>query len=77
MVQSEPWLTRDKVMIDVLKTIGIEKGKQGGFNPDAKTRAILDDAARKRVPGWRRSTRPRSRRPTSTAPAGQCRGRRR
>ena len=26
-VQREPWLTRDKVMIDQLKTIGIEKGQ--------------------------------------------------
>ena len=33
-MQSEPWLTRDKVMIDQLKTIGIEKGKP--FNPDAE-----------------------------------------
>jgi hypothetical protein len=44
MVQREPWLTRDKAMIDPLRTIGIEKGKP--FNPDAKTRAILDDAAK-------------------------------
>jgi hypothetical protein len=44
MVQIEPWLTRDKVMIDLLKTIGIEKGKP--FAPDAKTKAILDEAAR-------------------------------
>jgi hypothetical protein len=44
MVQSEPWLTRDKAMIDPLRTIGIEKGKP--FKPDAKTRAILDDAAK-------------------------------
>jgi hypothetical protein len=43
-VQVEPWLTRDKVMIDTLKTIGIEKGKP--FTPDEKTRSILDDAAR-------------------------------
>jgi len=43
-VQAEPWLTRDKVMIDMLKTIGIEKGKP--FNPDAKAKQILDDAAR-------------------------------
>jgi hypothetical protein len=43
-VQAEPWLTRDKVMIQSLKTIGIEKGKP--FNPDAKTTAILDNAAR-------------------------------
>ncbi|MES2792862.1 MAG: DUF1254 domain-containing protein [Planctomycetota bacterium] len=42
-VQVEPWLTRDKAMIDVLKTIGIEKGKP--FNPDANTRAILNQAA--------------------------------
>ncbi len=44
MVQSEQWLTRDKAMIDPLRTIGIEKGK--AFNPDTKTRAILDDAAK-------------------------------
>jgi hypothetical protein len=44
IVQSEPWLTRDKAMIDPLRTIGIEKGK--AFNPDAKTRAIFDDAAK-------------------------------
>lgn len=43
-VQAEPWLTRDKAMIDVLRTIGIERGKP--FQPDAKTRAILDAAAR-------------------------------
>jgi hypothetical protein len=41
-VQAEPWLTRDKAMIDVLKTIGIAKGK--GFNPDEKTKRILADA---------------------------------
>jgi hypothetical protein len=44
MVQSEPWLTRDKAMIDPLKTIGIEEGK--AFSPDTKMRAILDDAAK-------------------------------
>ena len=44
MVQSEPWLVRDKAMIDPLRTIGIEKGK--AFTPDAKTRAIFDDAAK-------------------------------
>ena len=43
-MQREPWLERDKVMIDQLKTIGIEKGKP--FNPDAKTQKILNDAAR-------------------------------
>lgn len=43
-VQREPWLERDKAMIDPLKTIGIEKGKR--FNPDAGTQKILNDAVR-------------------------------
>jgi hypothetical protein len=43
-VQGEPWLSRDKVMIDSLKTIGIEKGKL--FAPDEKTKSILHSAAR-------------------------------
>jgi hypothetical protein len=43
-VQAEPWLTRDKVMIDTLKTIGIEKGKP--FAPDEKTKRILEGAVR-------------------------------
>jgi hypothetical protein len=44
IVQSEPWLERDRVMINQLKSIGIEKGKP--FNPDAKTQEILSAAAR-------------------------------
>src|SRR5215203_3594025 len=39
VVQIEPWLARDKLMIDMLRTIGIEKGKP--FNPDVKTQEIL------------------------------------
>ncbi len=42
VVQIEPWLTRDKVMIDQLKSIGIVKGKP--FNPDAATQEILKQA---------------------------------
>jgi hypothetical protein len=42
IVQEEPWLTRDKAMIDQLKSIGIEKGK--AFNPDAKTQDALKAA---------------------------------
>jgi hypothetical protein len=42
-VQVEPWLRRDKAMIDSLKTLGIEKGKP--FNPEAKTKSIFDKAA--------------------------------
>jgi hypothetical protein len=41
-VQAEPWLERDKTMIDPLKTIGIERGKS--FNPDARTKDILEAA---------------------------------
>ena len=44
VVQMEPWLPRDKLMIDMLKSIGIEKGKR--LNPDAKTQDILKSAAR-------------------------------
>jgi len=43
MVQTEPWLTRDKAMIDQLRSIGIEKGKP--FNPDTKTQDLLKEAA--------------------------------
>jgi hypothetical protein len=44
IVQAEPWLERDKAMIDQLKSIGIEKGKP--FKPDPNTQDILNDAAR-------------------------------
>jgi hypothetical protein len=43
MVQVEPLQTKDKVMTDLLKSIGIEKGKP--FNPDPKTAEILAAAA--------------------------------
>ena len=42
-VQSEPWLARDKAMIDQLKSIGIEKGKP--FSPDDATKGVLNAAA--------------------------------
>jgi hypothetical protein len=44
IVQSEPWLERDKAMINQLKSIGIEKGQP--FKPDAKIQEILNEAAR-------------------------------
>jgi hypothetical protein len=43
IVQSEPWLQRDRAMIDQLKSLGIEKGKP--FNPDQKTTKLLDAGA--------------------------------
>lgn len=42
IVQREPWLPRDKAMIDMLKTIGIEKGKP--FKPDAGSEETLKAA---------------------------------
>jgi hypothetical protein len=43
MVENEPWLERDRAMIDPLRTLGIEKGK--AFNPDTTVREIMNDAA--------------------------------
>jgi hypothetical protein len=41
-VQAEPWQTRDKVVIDMLKSIGIAKGSR--FAPDDDAARILTDA---------------------------------
>jgi len=41
MVQSEPWLGRDRAMIDQLRSIGIEKGKP--FAPDSAMSQILTE----------------------------------
>lgn len=43
VIQTEPWLARDMAMIDVLKSIGIVKGKP--FSPDAATQQVLVAAA--------------------------------
>jgi hypothetical protein len=42
IIQTEPWLTRDKAMIDQLRSIGMEKGKP--FNPNATTQETLKQA---------------------------------
>lgn len=42
IVQEEPWLERDMLMVDILKSAGIEKGKK--FSPDIKMRQILTEA---------------------------------
>lgn len=44
IVQNEPWLDRDRVMIDQLKTLGIEKGKP--YKPSKEITQILDASAR-------------------------------
>jgi len=43
VVQREPWLQRDRAMIDQLRSLGIEKGKP--FQPDARTQALLNAGA--------------------------------
>lgn len=43
IVQDEPWIPRDRAIIDQLKSIGIEKRKP--FNPDAETKKMFDKAA--------------------------------
>ena len=42
VVQGEPWIERDRAMIDQLRSIGIEKGKP--YAPDAARQAILTAA---------------------------------
>ncbi|MFO0814169.1 MAG: DUF1254 domain-containing protein [Gemmatales bacterium] len=44
VIQHEPWLERDRAMIDKLRTLGIEKGKK--FAPDAKMVQALNAAAK-------------------------------
>jgi len=44
IVQHEPWIDRDRAMIDSLKSLGIEKGKP--FSPSGSTKALLDSAVR-------------------------------
>jgi hypothetical protein len=44
IVQDEPWLDRDRAMIDPLRSLGIEKGKP--FNPNDATKTLLTSAAR-------------------------------
>jgi hypothetical protein len=42
-IESQPWLERDKAMIDPLKTLGIERGR--AFAPDSTTSQIMKEAA--------------------------------
>jgi hypothetical protein len=44
IVQEEPWIDRDRVMIDSLKSLGIEKGKP--FNPSETMKALMTSAAK-------------------------------
>lgn len=42
VLQLEPWIERDRVMVNTLKSLGLEKGKP--FTPDAKAKQIMNDA---------------------------------
>jgi len=44
VVQEEPWIGRDRAMIDPLRSLGIEKGKP--FNPPDATKALMNSAVR-------------------------------
>ena len=71
MVQTEPWLERDKAMIDMLKTIGIEKGKP--FDPDDETHGY-SRTGRGGGPGLAECALSRAAsNPTTKASAGPCR----
>lgn len=70
IVQDEPWLQRDRAMIDPLKSIGIEKGKP--FSPDARIKAILD-AAIEEAHAWSNSRSTQLSRPTTKVAVGSCR----
>jgi hypothetical protein len=49
MVEYEPWLERDRAMIDTLKSLGIAKGMP--FDPDPATLELFDAAGRE-AHGW-------------------------
>jgi hypothetical protein len=70
VVQYEPWLPRDKVMIDMLRSIGIEKGKP--FAPAAKAQESLETGISEAHAwlGLAYGMRPPSR-PTTTASNGR------
>lgn len=44
IVQTEPWIDRDRAMIQTLAALGIEKGKP--FKPDAAAEKVLDAAVK-------------------------------
>jgi hypothetical protein len=70
VIQREPWLTRDKAMVDTVKAIGIEKDKP--LRQTDRPVSCSTTAPRTRTPGWTQSTRRCSRRPSTTARNGRC-----
>ncbi|KIC93057.1 hypothetical protein OI18_20000 [Flavihumibacter solisilvae] len=49
IIQAEPWLERDKAMIDPLKSIGIERGTK--YNPSTRSQELLSSAV-KQAKAW-------------------------
>ena len=70
VVQTEPWIARDRAMIDKLRSLGIEKGEP--FAPMARRRNLLKPASRMRRRGLPGDTTLASR-PSSNARTGRCR----
>jgi hypothetical protein len=56
VVQSDPWLQRDRAMIDQLKSLGIEKGKPSA--PIPRPRSCLQPVRATLRRGWRQSMTP-------------------
>ena len=70
VVQNEPWIDRDRAMIDPLKSLGIEKGEPS--NPTRGLWCNSTPACARHRPGSRRSTMPGFH-PTGRSPAGPTR----
>jgi hypothetical protein len=49
VIQNEPWIDRDRLMIDLLRSIGIEKGK--AFAPDGAAQEVLESGI-KEAKAW-------------------------
>ena len=72
VVQNEPWLERDRAMIDQLRTLGIEKGKP--FNPERRRRrGSMPRRSEAKAYARGGDTTPACRRSIRGA-AGRCRG---
>ncbi|MFD8478148.1 DUF1254 domain-containing protein [Kitasatospora sp. NPDC059673] len=68
MVQAEPWLDRDRALIDQLASLGMKQGTP--YAPDADTTQILATAVADAHTGSTTATGPSSTPPTGTAPTG-------
>jgi hypothetical protein len=70
VIQSEPWLDRVRVMIDPLKSLGIEKGKP--FKPSDATQKVLTSAVKEAGAWLEQSTTRAFRHSSPRQAAGPC-----